>query len=698
MVRLFMMVGFALAASVTIVTWLFLSQEQHRKTGELLALEAANARDLIAHDLQVRLDAIERLGERMSAAQYINERQFSMDAEALLHDMPGFFAIAWIGTDNRVALAEPDRTKRLIGTNLKSLGPQRVTLAEHARITNGITIGERLDLVNDGGTGFIVAKAVRRGGQHIGTLWVVLQVSDWVDDLYAGANGKTLEKLDLAMFIDGKPIFTYDMRILSNAFYTKASDVPVADTMFTVAVSPRDGFVSATDASLRQIVTALIGTLSGALLFAGYALRASRVQQKIASDANRDLQDVNAQLEEEVKQRGIAEEMARQSNVAKSQFMSTMSHEMRTPMNGIMGMAELLGQSRMTPEQSAQVAKIRKCAADLMENVSDILDFARFESGKVRLKQEACDVRKITMDSVQILRHFAQKKGLALTCEVDPNLPENCCMDRGRYRQILLNLMRNGIKFTQEGTVHVSLRKVAQDGTDQLELRVIDTGVGIASEKRDVIFGAFQQADGALDRQFEGSGLGLSIVERVTTTMGGTVELRSELGKGSEFIIHLPLETICPSVAASQTEKAAPHALLDGANVLLAEDNLVNQKIVQGFIKGSGVNLDIAADGEEATHLYEQGRYDAVLMDVSMPNRNGFDATRAIRALEKSRAMHPCPIIAYTANCGENDQRQCYDAGMDDVLPKPASKQELANRLAFWVSKNPVADKSAVAS
>lgn len=697
MVRLFMMVGVALAMSITVFTWLFLSQEQDHKTRTLLDLEAANARDLIAHDLQVRLDAIERLGQRMSASQYINDRQFSMDAEALLRDMPGFYAIAWIGTDNRVAMIEPENNKRLIGQNLKTFGPQRVALAEQARTTNGITIGERLDLINNGGVGFIVAKSVRRNNQHIGTLWVVLQVADWVDDLYAGANGKTLEKLDLAMFFEDEPIFTYDMRILSNAFYTKAPAVLVADTMFTVAVSPREGFIPGTDALMRQVVTALIGILSGALLFAAYALWASRTQQKIASTANHDLQNVNARLEEEVKQRGIAEETARHSNAAKSQFMSTMSHEMRTPMNGILGMAELLGHSNLSPEQSDQVNRIRACAADLMENVSDILDFAKFESGAIRLKKEICDIGSIASDSVQLLRHFAQKKGLALTCEISSDIPETCCMDRGRFRQILLNLVRNGIKFTQEGSVHVSLNLLPTADGDVLDLRVTDTGVGIAREKRDFIFDPFQQADGALDRKFEGSGLGLSIVERITTKMGGTVEVNSELGSGSEFVIRLPIEPVCPSIVPAGNEHAAPQTVLDGASVLLAEDNRVNQKIVQGFVKGSGIHLDVAGDGNEAMQFFAQRRYDAVLMDVSMPNRNGFDATRAIRAIERSQALAPCPIIAYTANCGVEDQKKCFEAGMDDVLPKPASKQELAGRLAHWISRDMVSDEGAVA-
>jgi len=177
MVRLHMLIYVALAIAVTIVANWSLSQAEHRKTAELLELEATNARDLIAHDLHVRLDA----------------------ATALLRDMPGFYAIAWIGTDNRVAMAEPQRSKPLIGRNLKGFGPLRVALAEKARASDQIHIGSKINLVNDAGTGFVMARAVRRNGQHIGTLWVVLQVSDWVQDLYAGANRATLEKLDLSI-------------------------------------------------------------------------------------------------------------------------------------------------------------------------------------------------------------------------------------------------------------------------------------------------------------------------------------------------------------------------------------------------------------------------------------------------------------------------------------------------------------------
>jgi len=589
MVRPHMLFYVALAVAVTIVAWFSLSQWEYRKTAELLDVEAANARDLIAHDLQVRLDAVERLGQRMSAAQYLDADQFGMDATALLRDMPGFYAIAWIGTDNRIAMAEPQRTKPLIGRNLASFGPKRVALAEQARTSDQMHIGEMIELLNDAGAGFVVAKSVRRNGQHIGTLWIVIQVSDWVRHLYAGANGATLEELDLSIFLNSNSIFTYDMRILSNVFYTKASDVPIADQMFTVAISPRAAFFSGTEALMRWVVTILIGVLSGALLLAGYALRVSRTQQQRARNANHDLQYVNKRLEVEVKQRAAAEEMARQSNAAKSQFMSTMSHEMRTPMNGILGMAELLGQSNLTTAQSDQVDKIGACAADLMENVSDILDFAKFDTGALQLKKEACDITRIASDSVRLLDHFAQKKGLSLTHDISPDVPTWCFMDRGRFRQILLNLTRNAIKFTEKGSVHVSLQVARDQLPASIELRVTDTGVGIAKDKRDHIFRAFQQADGTPDRKFEGSGLGLSIVKRITTAMGGSIAVNSELGKGAEFIVKLPLTPAVPADAT--TAKAVVEAsALDGVTLLLAEDNRVNQRIVQGFIKGSGLD------------------------------------------------------------------------------------------------------------
>jgi len=263
-------------------------------------------------------------------------------------------------------------------------------------------------------------------------------------------------------------------------------------------------------------------------------------------------------------------------------------------------------------------------------------------------------------------------------------MPAMFLVERHRLRQIVLNLSNNALKFTSAGGVHISLLTPSEAGGPTI-IKVRDTGIGIPESKIEAIFEGFAQVDADTARAFDGSGLGLSIVDRAVKAMGGSISVTSKLGEGSEFTVTLPLQTAPVMETATDQKEAVADDRLKEARILLAEDNGINQRIVSRFLKGQIAALEIANNGQEAVERFKDGAYDLVLMDVSMPGKNGYDATRSIRNMQDAHPETSCPIIAYTANADDEDQRKCFEAGMDDVLPKPASKGELIARLQYWL-------------
>ena len=407
------------------------------------------------------------------------------------------------------------------------------------------------------------------------------------------------------------------------------------------------------------------------------------------TEAAKELQEMNARL---VAANQRANEMAAAAdtaNAAKSEFLANMSHEIRTPLNGIIGMTNLALDTKLTAEQAEYLETVKLSADALLNVISDILDFSKIEAGKIELEAVAFSLTDCIEDALKTIRFRAKEKGLQLTCDIGPEVPPAVRGDPGRLRQVLLNLLGNAIKFTDEGEVGVKvLADVIEEKAAKFHFIVSDSGVGIAPDKADMIFESFNQADASTTRHYGGTGLGLTISRCLVGMMDGRLWVESQLGVGSRF--HFTVRLILQGVKMPIVDPLVTgYTLRDrgdclrGLRILLAEDNRVNQKIAIRLLEKRGHHPVLAATGKEALEALARASFDLVLMDVHMPDMDGIEATMAIREKEKTTGLHQ-PIIAMTALAMKGDRERCLAAGMDGYLSKPIDLQQLENVLAAY--------------
>lgn len=380
---------------------------------------------------------------------------------------------------------------------------------------------------------------------------------------------------------------------------------------------------------------------------------------------------------------------AEDSNRAKGEFLANMSHELRTPLNGILGMTQILLQSQLTVDQKNDILILKNSAETLLKILNDILDFSKIEVGKLNLENIAFDLRKELSDFFKLASSVAAQKNIEFDFFFDQSIPEYVFGDPLRIKQIIMNLVNNAMKFTSKGSVKINIIALSSsDNIVNLKIEVTDTGVGIPKNKLDDIFLAFNQADSSTTRKYGGTGLGLSICAQLAHLMGGAIYVNSSLGQGSTFVFTVTLQVTSQSIIDQslliinenknfKTEKKQ-------LKILLAEDNLVNQKITVTFLKRLGHLVDVAENGRVAVEMYKSSHYDLILMDIQMPEVSGFEATLAIREIEKESSGH-IPIIALTAHALVGDKEKCLDSNMDDYLTKPLSYEGLEKSLSKYL-------------
>ncbi|MGF1866532.1 response regulator [Enterovibrio norvegicus] len=459
---------------------------------------------------------------------------------------------------------------------------------------------------------------------------------------------------------------------------------------------------------MRMYTAATLLSLAGLIYLLSQILiisPISRINQRLLSLAHEDIklskgQDELSRLDNSVyllarymkrqEDREIELDQAREAavsaNIAKSQFIATMSHEIRTPMNAIMGALDILKEEKL-PDHCETLTEMADDAATLLlSQLNDILDYSKIDVGALKLEETEFDISELGKSVLALFETTAKEKGITLTFDDELNHRFLASTDKGKLSQVLTNLVGNALKFTKEGEVELVMSHAFPKG---VFIQVRDSGIGIEEAYQSIIFEPFTQKDATFSRKYGGVGMGLAISSKLVELLGGKMSLSSKVDVGSEFTIHLPCQMHYPEESTTEHEARQSYRPLRETRILLVEDNPANQLVARTMLERSGFNVVTANNGREAIEAISKEQYEMVLMDLQMPEMDGFEACEVIRTLnEHGRTL---PILAMTANVSDQDKEKCKRVGMDDFLAKPVSKKRMIDVILNWSGRKHLA-------
>ena len=438
---------------------------------------------------------------------------------------------------------------------------------------------------------------------------------------------------------------------------------------------------------ITQPVLALAETMEHICREENYGLRAMKYSNDELGALVTGINTMLDGIERRDAQLVVAKQAAEEANRAKSRFLAQMSHEIRTPMNGVLGIAGLLLKTGLDARQHQFVRTIMHSGESLLNLINDILDFSKIEAGKLELEAIHFNIRQLIDETLDLFSNRAEERNVSLAGFVQASVPAVLVGDPGRLRQILMNLLGNALKFTENGEVKLNLfLERCDEAHCQLRFEVQDSGIGIPRQNQAEIFNAFAQVDESTTRKFGGTGLGLAICQQLVLLMHGKIGVESEEGEGATFWFTALFKpgSVEELEAEAKTRGQAGPCSFD-ADILVAEDNLTNQIVARGILEQLGCRVTMVEHGRDAVEQVKKNHYDLVLMDCQMPVMDGYEATRMIRGWEKETGRSPVIIVALTAHAMKGDREHCLAVGMNDYLAKPFNEEQLADLLGNWL-------------